>query len=82
VLAGLVNFFNPSLVVISGGLTGIGDLFLVGIREVVYRRSTPLSTRRLLIERSRLGDSSGVIGASILALDELFASRRPEELVG
>lgn len=81
VMAGLVNFFNPSLIIVSGGVTGVGDLLLAGIREVVYRRSTALSTRRLVIQRSLIGDDAGVIGASILAVDELFATRRLDDLV-
>lgn len=76
VLASLVNFYNPSLIVISGGVSSSGDMFLAGIREAVYRRSTPLSTRRLIIEHSRLGDAAGVIGAALLPIDALFSSGR------
>ena len=46
-LAGMVNFFNPSLIVIGGGVAASGDLFLAAIRETVYRRSLPLATREL-----------------------------------
>ena len=36
-LASVVNFFNPSLVVIGGGVAQSGDLLLAAIRETVYR---------------------------------------------
>jgi glucokinase-like ROK family protein len=74
VLAGTVNLFNPSLIVVSGGVCGLGHLFLSGIREVVYRRSTALSARRLEIRFSDIPDTAGVIGAAILSIEELFAS--------
>ncbi len=72
-LAGIVNFFNPSLIVIGGGVANSPDQLLAAIRETVYRRSLPLATRELLIQRSSLGGLAGVIGASSMVVDELFA---------
>ncbi|MBO0867930.1 MAG: ROK family transcriptional regulator, partial [Micromonosporaceae bacterium] len=39
VLAGLVSFINPAMIVIGGGLAGLGHVLLAEIRSVVYRRS-------------------------------------------
>jgi glucokinase-like ROK family protein len=72
-LAGLVNFFNPSLIVIGGGVADSGDLLLAAIRETVYRRSLPLATRELLIQRSSLGSLAGVTGAAAMVADQLFS---------
>jgi glucokinase-like ROK family protein len=72
-LAGVVNFFNPSLIVIGGGVARSGDALLAAIRETVYRRSLPLATRDLLIQRSSLGTLAGVIGAAAMVAGELFA---------
>ncbi len=72
-LASVVNFFNPSLIVIGGGVSGSGDHFLAAIRETVYRRSLPLATRDLDIRRSSLGELAGVIGASSMVVDQLFS---------
>ena len=68
-----MNFFNPSLIVIGGGVAEAGDLLLAAIRERVYARSLPLATRDLLIQRSSLGGLAGVIGASSMVVDQLFA---------
>jgi glucokinase-like ROK family protein len=76
-LASVVNFFNPSLIVIGGGVAGAGDLLLATIRESVYRRSLPLATRELVVKRSALGDRAGVVGAAAIVTDELF---RPSHL--
>ena len=72
-LASVVNFYNPSLIVIGGGVAQSGDQLLASIRETVYRRSLPLATRELLIQRSSLGLLGGVIGTSALVVDQLFA---------
>ena len=71
-LAGLVNFFNPQMILIGGGVSDIGIRYLSAIRQAVLRRSTALSTRHLRIEFSPLGKDGGVIGAIWLALDHVF----------
>ncbi|OZM71936.1 sugar kinase [Amycolatopsis antarctica] len=72
-LATLVNFYNPQVILLGGRVSDAGDLFLASIRETIYRRSLPLSTRELRIDRARLGDEGGLIGAAYMVLDELFA---------
>lgn len=72
VLAGLVNFFNPSLILIGGGVANIGNQLLASIRQEVLRRSTALATRELTISYSPMGPEAGVTGAIHLALDHLF----------
>lgn len=73
VLATLVNVLNPSIVVVGGELAQTGDICIASIREGIYRHSQPLLTRDLAIVRSRMGRSSGLLGAAEVALDALFA---------
>lgn len=81
VLAKLVNFFNPALIVVGGGLSNLGERYIASIRESVYRRSTPLATSDLVIKRSTLGDRAGVTGAAILVLDEIFSQKNVGSLM-
>jgi glucokinase-like ROK family protein len=74
VLAGLVSFFNPGLVVIGGGVAGIGHSLLAEIRGVVYRRSLPLATGNMPIVLSEMGGKAGVVGAARLISDHAFAA--------
>ncbi|MEV7424241.1 MULTISPECIES: ROK family transcriptional regulator [unclassified Streptomyces] len=67
VLATLVSFMNPSMIVIGGGLAGLGYVLLSEIRSVVYKRSLPLATGNLPIVMSELGPRAGVVGAALLA---------------
>jgi glucokinase-like ROK family protein len=72
VLAGLVNFFNPEMIVIGGGVTNLGNLLLSSIRQTVLTRSTSLATRDLQIVFSEICSDAGVIGALNLAMDYMF----------
>lgn len=73
VIAGLVSFFNPGLVVIGGGVTGLGHTLLASIRTQVYRQSLPLATGNLPIVLGELGQVAGVTGAARLTSDHLFS---------
>jgi glucokinase-like ROK family protein len=73
VLAGLVSFINPSMIVIGGGLAGLGHLLLAEIRSVVYRRSLPLATGNLPVVLSELGPRAGVVGAAALASELAYS---------
>jgi len=72
-LATLVNFFDPSLVILGGGVATAGDQLLAALRETVYRRSLPLATRDLRIQKSSLGRHAGVLGTAFMVIDELFS---------
>jgi predicted NBD/HSP70 family sugar kinase len=75
VLATLVSFINPSMIVIGGGLAGLGHVLLAEIRSVVYRRSLPLATGNLPVVLSELGPRAGVVGAAVLASDLAYGQR-------
>jgi len=74
VLASLVSFFNPGLIVIGGGVTALGHSLLAEIRGVTYRRSLPLATGSLPIVLSELGGGGGVIGTARLISEAVYSS--------
>ncbi len=81
VLAKLVNFFNPSLIVITGGLTDLGERFIASIRETIYSRSTPLATADLVVKKSTLLGRGATMGAAVLVLDEIFSHKNVGRLM-
>ena len=81
VLAKLVNFWNPSLIIVGGGIVSVGERYVASIREVIYRRSTPLATADLVVRKTALGDDAGIIGAAVLVLDEVFSHQNVGRLV-
>ena len=76
-LASAVNVLNPSMIVIGGGVSRVGNALLAEVRSAVYQRSLPLATRNLPIVMSELDDVAGVVGASVMAAEEVlsFAGR-------
>jgi predicted NBD/HSP70 family sugar kinase len=73
-LAGLVSFFNPGMVVLGGEVAaGLGHPLLAELRSVVYRRSLPLATGNLPIVLSELGSRAGVIGAARMISDSVLS---------
>jgi predicted NBD/HSP70 family sugar kinase len=74
VLATLVNFHNPSLIVLGGSVSAAGDKLLASIRETVLSRSLPLATRDLQIRITDFPIESGLVGAVEMVINELFSS--------
>jgi predicted NBD/HSP70 family sugar kinase len=73
VIAMLVHFFNPAVIVLGGRMTQFGDEMLAGVRSVVYRRALPLATRKLSVELSTLGNRAGIIGAVVLGVEHVLS---------
>jgi predicted NBD/HSP70 family sugar kinase len=72
-LATLITAFNPSLVVVGGGVAQAGGVLLAAIRDGIYRRSRSVATENLRLVRSELGKTAGLVGGALAALDDLFA---------
>ena len=70
-LVGVVNVFNPELIVIGGGALAAGELLLGPAREVVAERALPPVRDMVSIVPAEFGDESGMLGAALLALDML-----------
>ncbi|MFB7667291.1 ROK family protein [Kitasatospora sp. NPDC056138] len=66
-VAGLVNVFNPEVVVIGGGLSAVHGLFMPAAVRGMERHMMPMAARRVRVELALLGRAAGVVGASVLA---------------
>ena len=66
----LVNIFNPDMIVVGGGVSGLGDLLLDPARRIVKERAFPISARAVRIVTAQLGNEAGAYGAAIFALKQ------------
>jgi glucokinase len=67
-LAGLVHVFNPEVIVLGGGVTHIGPLFIDAVRESLESSVMhPAFLEELRLVPSALGDEAGLVGAMIRA---------------
>ena len=71
-LAGLINVFNPELVVIGGKLATAGDYFLLPIRSTVKKRAQNLVNKDTYIKFSTLGSKAAPIGDCMLSRGRLL----------
>ncbi|GBF23417.1 ROK family protein, partial [Candidatus Gastranaerophilus sp. (ex Termes propinquus)] len=70
-LANVMNFFNPELIILGGGLIqGIDEFYLKTIK-LARAKALPIPSERIIFKKAELGDYSGVIGATMLAKREL-----------
>ena len=74
-IGGVVNTFEPEHVVIGGGLSRAAGLFLETAREEAGRWALPALWERATVDVARGGADAGVIGAGLLAAQELTGTR-------
>ena len=71
-IAGLINIFNPELVIIGGTLSLTGDYILQPIKSAVRKYSLNLVTKDSAILVSKLAEKAGVVGACMMARSRVF----------
>ncbi len=67
-VASLVNLFNPSVVVVGGGVAQMGDLLLEPIRKTMRERSLRSAAHAVRVTSAVLGRRSSSMGAVVQAL--------------
>ena len=71
-IAGLINIFNPELVVIGGCLSSVHDYILLPVKSAVQKHSLSLINRDTKIKISKLGERAGATGACMLSRSKLL----------
>jgi glucokinase len=70
-ISGYVNVFEPRYLVIGGGLSRASHLFLERAEAEAEARALPALWKRVTVSLARGGADAGVIGAGVLAAQEL-----------
>jgi predicted NBD/HSP70 family sugar kinase len=78
----MLNLLNPSLVVVGGDLSRLGELLLGPLRETVERRTLVSSVRAAEIRTSDLGLRAVAIGAATMVLKAALEDSRLFPTVG
>lgn len=66
-LVSVINFYNPPLIVLGGGLIEAVDLFFSVAASRARHDALQVPRREVHIVKSGLGDYSGIVGAAVLA---------------
>lgn len=65
-LASIINFINPELIILGGGLIEAVDYFYQETIKKAKSKSLPVPAEKIQFKKAMLGDYSGVIGAAFL----------------
>ena len=71
-LAGLINVFNPQLVVIGGKMATAGDYLLLSVRSAVKRHAQTIANQDTAIKFSKLRNQAAPIGDCMLSRSHLL----------
>jgi glucokinase len=70
-IASFINIFEPQHVVVGGGLSAAADLFLETAERELRARALPAPCAHASLSVAKAGNDAGVIGAGLLAAQEL-----------
>lgn len=65
-IASIINFVNPELIILGGGLIEAVDYFYQKTIKKAKAKSLPVPAEKIQFKKAMLGDYSGVIGAAFL----------------
>jgi predicted NBD/HSP70 family sugar kinase len=71
-LAGIINIFNPEMVIIGGTLSLTGDYIMQPIITAIKKYSLNLVNKDSVVTRSKLKDKTGIIGACMISRLRVF----------
>ena len=71
-IAGLMNLFNPEMVIIGGILSTTDDYLILPIKTSIKKHSLNMVNKDTIIKVSFLRERAGMIGACMLARSRVF----------
>ncbi len=71
-IAGLINIFNPELVVIGGRLAEAEEYLMLPIRSAINKHSLNIVSKDTAVKFSKMGKKAGPIGACMLARSRML----------
>ena len=69
-IANIITTFDPSMVIIGGGVSNAGDILFDKVRNIVKERNFKVMSDNCKIVKAGLGTDAGVLGAVSLAILE------------
>lgn len=66
-LGNIVNIFNPQMIIIGGGVSGMGEMLLKPARKAMKEHAFRLPVRNVRIIRAKLGVDAGLLGVAVYA---------------
>ena len=71
-LANYINLLDPDLIILFGGLTNAGDIFLKKVKEVLRERQMKFAGRQVKLVISQMGENGTAVGSASLVLKKFI----------
>lgn len=65
-MASVVNLLNPEKIIVGGGVADAGDILMTPLKETLKKRAMKIAGETVEVVPAQLGNTAGVIGASLL----------------
>lgn len=65
-MASVVNLLNPERIIVGGGVADAGDILMTPLKETLKKRAMKIAGEAVEVVPAQLGNTAGVIGASLL----------------
>lgn len=65
-MASVVNLLNPERIIVGGGVADAGDILMTPLKETIKKRAMKIAGETVEVVPAQLGNTAGVIGASLL----------------
>ncbi len=72
-VATALNLFNPEMVIFDSRLRNAAEFMLEPAMKVIQRQALMVSTKKIRLEVSKMGEEAGAMGAAVRVLDQMFA---------
>ncbi|HLV99728.1 MAG TPA: ROK family protein [Ktedonobacterales bacterium] len=73
-MVNLIHLFNPSLIVIGGGVSKAGPLLFEPVERVIRERAMEVPRQAVRIVRAELGENVGLLGAAANVLQQYMGT--------
>lgn len=65
-MASVVNLLNPEKIIVGGGVADAGEILMTPLKETLKKRAMKIAGEAVEVVPAQLGNTAGVIGASLL----------------
>ena len=70
-IASFINIFNPTIIIIGGGVAEAGEIYLKKVEEVAFKYAMDSTKENVKIVGAKLGNKAGCLGAMSFAFDQM-----------
>jgi glucokinase len=76
-VANLISLLDPEVIILTGGMAAVADLYLASLREAMMERAQPLAAQKVRVVVSKMADCANLLGCARLAWEDSLNIQSP-----